>query len=140
MMNQLLLSSCDILTICIFVTIVVLIVASVYLFRPLVLWKIECASKKSEQEDYSDISNVPEKQSTQDSKEEEYKREVKRQERVLTIMERICELTRDPGTSKDIKGSYNNTEANNLWKLYQAIDSFNKQNTTNPKIDPNEKK
>jgi len=83
---------------------------------------------------------MTEKQSTLDSNEEEYKREVKRQERVLTIMERICELTRDPGISKDIKGSYNNTEANNLWKLYQAIDSFNKQNTTNPKIDTNEKK
>lgn len=140
MTNPLLLSSCDVLTICIFVTVIVLIIATVYLFRPLVLWKIECSSKKSEQTDNSKTSNMTEKQSTLDSNEEEYKREVKRQERVLTIMERICELTRDPGISKDIKGSYNNTEANNLWKLYQAIDSFNKQNTTNPKIDTNEKK
>lgn len=52
--------------------------------------------------------------------------EIKRQGRVSDLMKEICELTRDPGISKDVKGNYNNTEAHNLWELYKAIDTYNK--------------
>ena len=52
--------------------------------------------------------------------------EIKRQGRISDLMKEICELTRDPSISKDIKGKYNNTEAKNLWNLYKEIDSYNK--------------
>lgn len=65
-------------------------------------------------------------QAKQESNDDEYKREVKRQERVLTIMEKICELSQDPGTAEDVKGKYYNVNVNNMLKLYVAIDKYNK--------------
>lgn len=52
--------------------------------------------------------------------------EIKRQSRISDLMKEICELTRDPSISKDVKGKYNDTEAEKLWNLYKEIDSYNK--------------
>ena len=58
--------------------------------------------------------------------EVEYKREIERQKRILNLMQEICTLSQDPGSSREIKGKYNNEAANKLWDLYQKIDSYHK--------------
>ena len=55
-----------------------------------------------------------------------YNRELERQKRVLNLMQEICTLSQDPGSSRDVKGKYNNDAANKLWDLYQKIDSYQK--------------
>lgn len=58
--------------------------------------------------------------------------DIKRQSRVYDLMRDICELTRDPGVSKDVKGKYNNTEARSLFELYKGIDSYSKNGVVTP--------
>ena len=53
-------------------------------------------------------------------------RELERQKRVLNLMQEICTLSQDPGSSKDVKGKYNDGAANKLWDLYQKIDGYHK--------------
>ncbi len=55
-----------------------------------------------------------------------YNRELERQKRVLNLMQEICTLSQDPGSSKDVKGKYNDGAANKLWDLYQKIDIYHK--------------
>ena len=55
-----------------------------------------------------------------------YDRELERQKRVLNLMQEICTFSQDPGSSKDVKGKYNDGAANKLWDLYQKIDSYHK--------------
>lgn len=55
-----------------------------------------------------------------------YNRELERQKRVLNLMQEICTLSQDPGSSKDVKGKFNDDAANKLWDLYQKIDSYHK--------------
>ena len=55
-----------------------------------------------------------------------YNRELERQKRVLNLMQEICTLSQDPGSSKDVKGKFNDDAANKLWDLYQKIDSYQK--------------
>ncbi len=55
-----------------------------------------------------------------------YNRELERQKRVLNLMQEICTLSQDPGSSKDVKGKFNDGAANKLWDLYQKIDGYHK--------------
>lgn len=69
-----------------------------------------------------DTDNKPDKS----PEEKEQEAEIKRQVRVADLMKEICELSQDPGTSKDIKGKYNNLQAYNLLKLYIKLDEYSK--------------
>ena len=66
------------------------------------------------------------KNSSESTDEKEYKREEERQKRVLNLMQEICTLSQDPGSSKDVKGKYNHDDATKLWSLYQEIDKYHK--------------
>jgi hypothetical protein len=78
--------------------------------------------KEAEKTNVPNLFSKPEKS----PEEKKIEAELKRQSRNYDLMKEICELSRDPGTSKDVKGKYNNTEAEKLWKLYKEIDSYNK--------------
>lgn len=113
MNTQLLLSSCDIKTICCHVTIIVLILAITYLIRPIVLLLLRRKPEKEEKD------NKPEE--TKD--DVTIKNELDRQNRVRAIMKEICELTRDLDPSKGNDGQYNDAEAQKLFELYKKIDA-----------------
>lgn len=107
MNTQLLLSSCDIKTICCHITVIVLILAITYLARPIVLLLFRRKPEKEE------MGNKPEE--TKD--DVAVKNELDRQNRVRAIMREICDLT------KDFDGQYNDADARKLFDLYKEIDS-----------------
>ena len=69
-----------------------------------------------------DTVNKPEK-STEEKNQEA---EIKRQNRVADLLKDICELSQDPGISKEVKGKYNDSDANKLLRLYVTLDKYNK--------------
>ena len=79
----------------------------------------EAASKKHDEEKkYRDNKKNADVDSFEQNKEDKkLEFELKRQDRVRSLMKEICELT-----NKGNKGQYNATEANNLFTLYQNID------------------
>lgn len=111
--TQLLLSGCDIRTICCHVTIIILILAITYLLRPIVLLLFDRKQEKIKK------SAIPE-----EAKEDvTIKYEIGRQDRVRALMREICELTKDFDPSKGNDGQYNDTEAQKLFDLYKKIDA-----------------
>lgn len=103
-MNILLFTSGDIETICSHITWVVGIIAGCYLVQLLLKWLLRPREVK-----------VIEEKQNEEEKKLEY--ELKRQDRVRGLMKEICELT-----NKGNDGQYNDTEARNLFTLYQDID------------------
>lgn len=112
-MNTLfLMTSCDINSICIYVTIVVLGCVVLNVFRSIAIAWLE--HRDCKKNDENPVMKTPE--------EVEYKHELERQDRVRGLMREICELTKDWDSNKENDGQYNDSEANNLFELYKKID------------------
>lgn len=126
MESIILLASCDIKVICDSAIIIVSIIACVYIAPILLQWITELLSKIIRFFKKTDEGNTTNSQSTDDNAEKDIRLEVERQKRVLNLMQEICTLSQDSGSSKDVKGKYNNDAANKLWDLYQKIDSYHK--------------
>lgn len=126
MESILLLASCDIKVICDSAIIVVSIIACVYIAPILLQWITELLSKIIRFFKKTDEGNTTNSQSTNDNAEKDIRLEVERQKRVLNLMQEICTLSQDPGSSKDVKGKYNHDDATKLWSLYQEIDKYHK--------------
>ncbi len=112
MNTQFLMTSCDINSICIYVTIVVLGCVVLNVFRSIAIEWLEHRDCKKNDENH--VMKTPE--------EVEYKHELERQDRVRGLMREICELTKDWDSNKENDGQYNDSEANNLFELYKKID------------------
>ena len=89
-------------------------------------WITELLSKIIRFFKKTDEGNTTNSQSTDDNAEKDIRLEVERQKRVLNLMQEICTLSQDPGSSKDVKGKYNHDDATKLWSLYQEIDKYHK--------------
>ena len=126
MESILLLASCDIKVICDSAIIIVSIIACVYIAPILLQWITELLSKIIRFFKKTDEGNTTNSQSTDDNAEKDIRLEVERQKRVLNLMQEICTLSQDPGSSKDVKGKYNHDDATKLWSLYQEIDKYHK--------------
>lgn len=109
MNTQLLMSSGDIETICTSVVGIVIILAVSYLIQIYLKWLLRPRESKSE---------TP----IVDKKDSSVEYELKRQERVRSLMREICDLTKDIDSTKGNDGLYNDVEAQKLFKLYQEID------------------
>lgn len=81
-----------------------------------------------------DTVNKPEKSDYEKTQEAE----IKRQNRVADLLKEICELSQDPGISKEVKGKYNDSDANKLLRLYVALDKYNKTGELNLKENVND--
>jgi len=86
----------------------------------------------------SDSQPQNDNKSNKSPQEKEQEAEIKRQSRVSDLLKEICELSQDPGASKEIKGKYNDSNANKLLRLYIAIDEYNKTGKYNLKENDNE--
>lgn len=126
MKSILLLASCDIKVICDSAIIIVSIIACVYIAPILLQWITELLSKIIRFFKKTDEGNTTNSQSTDDNAEKDIRLEVERQKRVLNLMQEICTLSQDPGSSKDVKGKYNHDDATKLWSLYKEIDKYHK--------------
>ena len=126
MESILLLASCDIKVICDSAIIIVSIIACLYIAPILLQWITELLSKIIRFFKKTDEGNTTNSQSTDDNAEKDIRLEVERQKRVLNLMQEICTLSQDPGSSKDVKGKYNHDDATKLWSLYQEIDKYHK--------------
>lgn len=115
MNTQLLMSSGDIETICTSVVGIVIILAVSYLIQIYLKWLLKPRESKSE---------TP----IVDKKDSSVEYELKRQERVRSLMREICDLTKDIDSTKGNDGLYNDVEAQKLFKLYQEIDEHIKLN------------
>lgn len=120
MNTQFLMTSCDINTICIYVTIVVLGCAALNVFRPIALSWLEHRNNKNENK--NPANDPPEGIA--------YKQELERQDRVRALLKEIASISSDKivyDETKEKKGyyeKYNDTEANNLFQLYQKLDKY----------------
>lgn len=112
MNTQFVMTSCDINTICIYVTIVVLGCAVLNVFRSIALSWLEHRNNKNENKN---PANEPVEGIA-------YKQELERQDRIRGLMREICELTKDSDPNKGNDGQYNDSEANKLFELYKKID------------------
>ena len=126
MESIILLASCDIKVICDSAIIIVSIIACLYIAPILLQWITELLSKIIRFFKKTDEGNTTNSQSTDDNAEKDIRLEVERQKRVLNLMQEICTLSQDPGSSKDVKGKYNHDDATKLWSLYQEIDKYHK--------------
>ena len=126
MESILLLASCDIKVICDSAIIIVSIIACLYIAPILLQWITELLSKIIRFFKKTDEGNTTNSQSTDDNAEKDIRLEVERQKRVLNLMQEICTLSQDPGSSKDVKGKYNHDDATKLWSLYKEIDKYHK--------------
>ena len=126
MESIILLASCDIKVICDSAIIIVSIIACVYIAPILLQWITELLSKIIRFYKKTDEGNTTNSQSTDDNAEKDIRLEVERQKRVLNLMQEICTLSQDPGSSKDVKGKYNHDDATKLWSLYKEIDKYHK--------------
>lgn len=126
MESIILLASCDIKVICDSAIIIVSIIACVYIAPILLQWITELLSKIIRFLKKTDEGNTTNSQSTDDNAEKDIRLEVERQKRVLNLMQEICTLSQDPGSSKDVKGKYNHDDATKLWSLYKEIDKYHK--------------
>lgn len=126
MESIILLASCDIKVICDSAIIIVSIIACVYIAPILLQWITELLSKIIRFFKKTDEGNTTNSQSTDDNAEKDIRLEVERQKRVLNLMQEICTLSQDPGSSKDVKGKYNHDDATKLWSLYKEIDKYHK--------------
>jgi len=114
MNTQFLITSCDINTICIYVTLIVLGCSVLSVFRSIAISWLEHRNSKNENK--NSVKEAP--------GEITYKRELERQDRVRGLMREICELTKDSDPSKGNDGEYNDSEANKLFELYKKMDDF----------------
>lgn len=126
MESIILLASCDIKVICDSAIIIVSIIACVYIAPILLQWITELLSKIIRFFKKTDEGNTTNSQSTDDNAEKDIRLEVERQKRVLNLLQEICTLSQDPGSSKDVKGKYNHDDATKLWSLYKEIDKYHK--------------
>lgn len=120
MNTQFLMTTCDINTICIYVTIVVLGCAALNVFRSIDLSWLEHRNNKNENK--NPANDPPEGIA--------YKQELERQDRVRALLKEIASISSDKivyDETKEKKGyyeKYNDTEANNLFQLYQKLDKY----------------
>lgn len=120
MNTQFLMTSCDINTICIYVTIVVLGCAALNVFRSIALSWLEHRNNKNENK--NPANDPPEGIA--------YKQELERQDRVRALLKEIASISSDKivyDEAKEKKGyyeKYNDKEANNLFQLYQKLDKY----------------
>ena len=120
MNTQFLITSCDINTICIYVTLIVLGYSVLNVFRSIAIsWSEHRNSKKND----GNSSQVT-------SEDIIYKHEMERLDRVRALMKEIVSLTSDKIIYDETKEKkvyyekYNEKEANNLFKLYQELDKY----------------
>lgn len=109
-MITLLLANGDITIICDHVTKIVLIFAVCYMAKLFLQWLLRPHSPK-------DIIKPD------DNGDKVWELELKRQDRVRTLMREICELTKDLDPAKGNDGQYNDAEAQKLFDLYKKIDA-----------------
>lgn len=120
MNTQFLMTSCDINTICIYVTIVVLGCAVLNVFRSIAISWLEHRNSKKNDGNPSQVT--PE--------DIIFKHEKERLDRVRALMKEIVSLSSDKivydetNEKKVYYEKYNDTEANYLFKLYQELDKF----------------
>jgi len=126
MESILLLASCDIKEICDSTIVIVSIIACIYIAPILLQWITDLLSKIIRSFKKTDEEKPTNSPSTDRNAEKDIKLEVERQKRVLNLMQEICILSQDPSSSKEIKGKYNDANANKLWELYQKIDRYHK--------------
>lgn len=120
MNTQFLITSCDINTICIYVTLIVLGCSVLSVFRSIAISWLEHRNSKK-------IDGNPSQATPEDII---FKHEKERLDRVRALMKEIVSLTSDKiicDETKEKKGyyeKYNDTEANNLFQLYQKLDKY----------------
>lgn len=120
MNTQFLITSCDINTICIYVTLIVLGYSVLNVFRSIAISWLEHRNSKKNDGNSSQVT----------SEDIIYKHEMERLDRVRALMKEIVSLTSDKIIYDETKEKkvyyekYNEKEANNLFKLYQELDKY----------------